>query len=263
MTHRRRRRARAALGIVCATCLLSASAATAQAPAVITGSVAYRERVTLSPEATLDVILEDVSKADAPAEVIAERRLTGLGQVPIRFELPFDPTRIVPDHRYNLRLRITDRGVLRFVSTEAHPVITGGHGTTVEALLQAAAGPPPMQQAPPALQNTRWRLVRLGETPVDAPPGPREPHLIFRGTSVLGATGCNTLRGGFVAGDQNAIEFQGLLSTQMACPTLTEIEKPFLLALGRARTWRIRNNQLELLDDKDVVVAQFEAHDQP
>jgi copper homeostasis protein (lipoprotein) len=107
----------------------------------IKGTVAYRERIALTPAAVLELTLEDVSKADAPAEVVARQSMSKLGQVPIRFELPYDPSRIVPRHTYNLRARITDRGAVRFISAQATPVLTGpGEQGEVRIMLRSAAG---------------------------------------------------------------------------------------------------------------------------
>lgn len=248
----------AAIGVICVLCGLAAAAA--QAPAVISGSVAYRERVALSADAVLEITLEDVSLADAPATVIAQRELTNIGQVPITFELPYDPTRIVANHRYNVRFRLSDRGALRFMSAEAHPVITGGHGTTVAAILHAVVVTPPVTQAAAPFQDRTWRLVRLGDRPVNVSPGPREPHLRFESTSsrVQGATGCNTVAGGYTV-DGETLTFQPLIATRMHCPDTMEIEQGLLKALGATRSWRIAKGRMELLGEQNQVLAQFEA----
>lgn len=230
----------------------------AQTPAAITGSVASREPVTLSPHAVLEVMLEDVSRADAAADVVAERQFTSIGQMPIRFELPFDPARIVANHRYNLRIRITEGGDLRFVSAEALPVLTGGHGTTVDAVLQSVGGSQPRRPPDIPLEDTTWRLVTLGGKPVEATRGPREPHFVLRSTSVTGATGCNSFRGSYSRNGE-ALQFKPLIATRMHCAEVMDIEKGLLQALGATRSWRTINGRLELVDERGLVVAQFEA----
>jgi uncharacterized lipoprotein YbaY len=117
----------------------------------ITGTVTYRERIALTPSAVLELTLEDVSKADAPAEVIARESMSKLGQVPIRFVLSYDPSRIVAGHRYNLRARITDRGALRFINAQATPVLTGtGEQGEVHIILRSVRGPGGRPPAPGA-----------------------------------------------------------------------------------------------------------------
>ena len=65
---------------------------TSEPPAVVTGTVTYRERIALSPQAVVEVKLEDVSRADAAAVTIGEQTITNPGQVPIDFEIEYDPS---------------------------------------------------------------------------------------------------------------------------------------------------------------------------
>ncbi len=105
-----------------------ASNSTAKAAHTVTGTVTYMVRMALSPSAIIDVSLEDVSKADAAATVIAERQIPlGDKQVPVPFELSFDPGRIDPSHQYSVRARILVDGDLRFASDTAYPVLTRGN----------------------------------------------------------------------------------------------------------------------------------------
>jgi len=90
---------------------------------VITGTAAYRARVILPAAAVFEATLEDVSRADAPAEVIARVRLDRLDPPPFRFRIPYDPAKIVPGHRYVVRGRITLNEVLRFTTDTAYPVL--------------------------------------------------------------------------------------------------------------------------------------------
>ena len=108
--------------------LLRFAAAGARAPSVVTGSVTYRPRIALPPDAVVRVRLEDVSLADAPATVLAEQTIRTQGrQVPIAFTLDYDPARIEPRHRYAVRAEIRDgSGHLLWVSDTVHPVLTQG-----------------------------------------------------------------------------------------------------------------------------------------
>jgi putative lipoprotein len=91
----------------------------------VTGTVTYLTRQALAPEARIRVTLEDVSRADAPSSVVVEQTIPAEGkQVPIPFQLRFDPAAIDPRHSYVLRAAITLEGQPILVSTEAHPVIT-------------------------------------------------------------------------------------------------------------------------------------------
>jgi len=92
------------------------------AAATVKGRIVYRQRIALSPHAVVTVRLEDVSKMDVAATVIAETTLNNPGQVPIAFALPYDPSRIEPGHRYALRVRIEEEGQLRFINTRSVPL---------------------------------------------------------------------------------------------------------------------------------------------
>ncbi|TGV30146.1 hypothetical protein EN811_29165, partial [bacterium M00.F.Ca.ET.168.01.1.1] len=84
------------------------------------GEATYRERIALPPNAVLSVQLADVSLADAPAAIIGERKVAPAGQVPIRFEIGFDPQVIRPNMTYALQARITIDDKLLFTTDTRH-----------------------------------------------------------------------------------------------------------------------------------------------
>ncbi len=106
--------------------------------AVVTGSVSYRQRIALPPDALLRVQLVDVSRADAPALVLSELVIYTHGrQVPLSFELAYGPVNIEAHHRYAVQARIEIGGRLRFINDQRYPVITQGAPSHVDMLLQA------------------------------------------------------------------------------------------------------------------------------
>jgi uncharacterized lipoprotein YbaY len=109
------------------------------AQTAVTGTVTYRERIALPPDAVVRVQLEDTSRADAPAVVIGEQVIDPMGrQVPIPFSIGYDPAQINPSGRYTLRARIENAaGDLLWTNTQAYPVITGGNPTSdIEVVVQ-------------------------------------------------------------------------------------------------------------------------------
>jgi uncharacterized lipoprotein YbaY len=106
-------------------------------PAAVTGTLTYRERIALPPDATATVVLADVSRADAPAITLAEQTISPAGQVPISFRLEYDPAAIDPRNRYVVRGTITAGGQLLFTTAQAYPVITQGAPSDVEVVLQS------------------------------------------------------------------------------------------------------------------------------
>ncbi len=96
----------------------------------VTGTVSYLPRIAMPPHAVLEVVLEDSSRAGAPAITLASQQAVfGDRQVPIPFELVYDAEQINPRHTYTLRARILVDGQLRFINTTHTPVITGGNPT--------------------------------------------------------------------------------------------------------------------------------------
>jgi uncharacterized lipoprotein YbaY/heat shock protein HslJ len=134
------------LSLVALTLFISAIPALGQEKAAIaevTGTVAYRQRSALPPDAVVQVRLEDVSRQDAPATVIAEEKIeTGGKQVPIPFLLRYDPARIEPSHSYHVRAMISSGGRMLFTSTSAYPVITRGAPAKVDIMVLPVAATP-------------------------------------------------------------------------------------------------------------------------
>jgi putative lipoprotein len=87
----------------------------------IDGSIWYRERIALPPGAEIRVLLEDVSRMDVPADVIASTRIQPQGGPPWDFSLAFDPAQLQERGRYVVRVRIEDAGRLLFINTESTP----------------------------------------------------------------------------------------------------------------------------------------------
>ena len=237
----------------------------------IQGTAAYRERIALPPTAAFEATLADVSRADAPADVIARTRLIPAGNPPIRFEIPVDLARIHPDRRYVVRGRILDGDRLVFTTDASYPVLTQGHGTTVAMMLRrAASGPstppgsptpstPPQPRSARPLEKTYWKANELDGKPVPAGGSTREVYILLGGAGrVGGSDGCNRIIGSYVlTGD--GIKFGGLAGTQMACPNTADTERGLRKALSEATRWSVAGDRLELFDATGGRLAQFEA----
>ena len=110
------------------------------ATAQIRGTATYRERIAMPADAIFDATLEDVTRADASADVIGRARIEKPGNVPIRFEISYDTSRIVQNHRYVVRARILSGGKLFFTTDQSYPVLTQGRSKEVSLLLRRASG---------------------------------------------------------------------------------------------------------------------------
>jgi copper homeostasis protein (lipoprotein) len=110
------------------------------------------------------------------------------------------------------------------------------------------------------LENTYWKLTRLGNAPVNVAPGTRELHFILQPASrrVSGFSGCNQLTGSYeLKGDR--LTFGQMAGTMMACPNGMDTERAFLDALQKASTTKITRQHLELFDTSGKFLARFEA----
>ena len=95
---------------------------------VVRGTVAYRQRIALPPGSVVEVTVQDISRADAPARRLGAQRITVKSgqQVPIAFEVAVDPDAIEAGHLYAAAARIYDaQGRLRFVNDTTYRVFAG------------------------------------------------------------------------------------------------------------------------------------------
>ncbi|KQB54768.1 hypothetical protein AQS70_20750 [Pseudomonas endophytica] len=105
------------------TALLGACSSMNSTPkATLDGEVYYLQRIALPPTATLEVSLQDVSLADAPAVTLAKQSGPIKGQVPLPFHLNYNPADVKPGHTYAVSARIEEDGKLLFISTEHNSV---------------------------------------------------------------------------------------------------------------------------------------------
>jgi len=223
--------------------------------------VTYTARIALPPDAAIDVRLEDVSLADAPAKLVAENIFAlGQNQVPVPFQLPYNPSEIQPSHRYCVRANITVDGNLLFTTTQLYPVLTNGASTDVALLLERVQNSPAKPAAAPnTLRGTKWMLIELDGKAV-APSGTNPAYFMLdpEGKSYSGSSGCNRLTGKFQL-DGDSLQLLGGAMTMMACPEpLMKQEQEFNKALTATGSYKLSGNVLELLAGKKVL-ARFSA----
>ncbi|MDE1195347.1 MAG: YbaY family lipoprotein [Pseudomonas sp.] len=91
-------------------------------PGTVDGEVFYLQRMALPPTAVLEVSLQDVSLADAPAQTLSSQKGPIKGQVPLPFHLTYDQKQVKPGHTYSVSARIEVDGKLLMISTERYTV---------------------------------------------------------------------------------------------------------------------------------------------
>ncbi len=96
--------------------------------AAITGSVTYGNTAALPAGAALTVELRDVSRADAPSDLIARQVIPHPGPPPTAFRLDYRRADIDPRNTYSISARVeTAEGKLLFINDTAYLVLTYGH----------------------------------------------------------------------------------------------------------------------------------------
>jgi putative lipoprotein len=201
------------------------------------------------------VRLEDVSRQDAAAEVVAESEVVTSGeQVPIPFTLEVDRSALDPRGQYGLRATIASGGTLRFTTTDFTPL--PAEGAEPELVVQPSARRAHLSEGRSGTSSS-WPVRRCSSPRAKA----RRPHLLLDAVEprLSGSGGVNRLTGRF---EQDRDELQlGLVATTMmaGAESLMQREQAFVSALAAVTGYRIAGSSLELLDGERVV-ARLEAH---
>ena len=171
----------------------------ASATSKVTGTITYRERIALSPDAVVEVKLSDVSLMDAPSITIEEQVIRNPGQVPIAFEIEYDPGEIDERFTYAIEVSITEDGDLLFIDDTAYDVITGDNPDHVDMVLVMVGGgfsePTP---AEPEMIETPAPIESVGVVVSESDP----PEYSLRIVSGL-PSGCVEFKGYDVSLDGN------------------------------------------------------------
>ncbi len=261
----------AAVGALASFVWLTADAVMAQ---TVTGTATYRERMALPPGAVLEATLEDVSRADAKAETIAQTRVTSPGNPPIAFTIEYDPAKILTDHRYVVRAKILVNEKLLFTTDTAAPVITGGRPTSVKLMMRRVGGgqtPPPPKPAgeplqgtapPPAspLTGTSWQLVKFqGGDGTTLTPDDRSKYTIEFGAGwrVTTRIDCNRGSGSWKSSGPNQLQFGPLALTRAQCPA-GSMHDQIVKQWANVRSYVIKDGHLFMSLMADGGIYEFE-----
>lgn len=207
----------------CMTARSPDASSEAEPTATLAGTVTYRVRIALPPDAVVTVRLLDVSLADAPSTVIAEQMIPVDGRsVPIPFALAYDADQIEARRRYVVRAEIHDaEGALRWTTDTAFPVLTNGAPSDgVEVRVVQVDTSAQQSGGGGTLMGSEWRLVHIVRPDGGAEtPGSDEALTItfeadggFRGRA-----DCNTHRGQYTLHDDGRLDIRQAVTTRAAC----------------------------------------------
>ncbi|MGA7461949.1 MAG: YbaY family lipoprotein [Candidatus Korobacteraceae bacterium] len=236
----------------------STSAQSTAAQPSVSGTVVYRERMALPPDAAIEVKLQDISGPKGTANTIAETVFgSGGKQVPIPFQISYNPADINPAHKYQVQANIRVNGKLMFTGVIPYLVITNGEPSQVALLLERAPEKP-AQPAGRKLTGTNWKLVQVNGQPAVAAEG-SEAHIFLEKKGMFsGSTGCNQMTGSFIA-SEGALQFTpGGMTMKMCAQPLMEQEQALVAAIKATTNYEIDGDALELLNGTQPL-AQFAA----
>ena len=123
------------------------------ADAAVTGTLSYRARIRLLPGAVVTTQLVNLTEGTT----IAEQTITTAGeQVSIPFTLSYNPSDILPGHRYVVKANIVVEDELRWTTAEDYPVITQRSPLTadVQLVMANSTKEPSIQPVPSESDST-------------------------------------------------------------------------------------------------------------
>jgi len=121
---------------IAAVLLALPAAALAQNTSSVTGTINFRQSVTIPNNAVVTIQLADASRQGAPATVLAQQSFSANGaQAPLPFSLQYDKGQITTTGIYIVQGNIKVDGQLRYTTTTAFRVITQGNPTTVGVMM--------------------------------------------------------------------------------------------------------------------------------
>jgi uncharacterized lipoprotein YbaY len=105
-------------------------------PTVVKGTLGYRGLVVFAADARVTVQLLDISQGDGTEVVLGEQVIAPAGrEVPLEFEVGYDPASIMPDGVYVVAGNMVADGELVYRTTTTKGVITRGQPTTAHLVL--------------------------------------------------------------------------------------------------------------------------------
>jgi putative lipoprotein len=107
----------------------------------VTGTVAFDQRVTVPPDATLNVRLVDASNVNQKAQTIASTTVSQLGRPPIAFAIEYEKGKIDSARNYTIEADIRQGTDVLFLTGGRYLVLTQGKGNHVDLVLIPARAP--------------------------------------------------------------------------------------------------------------------------
>ncbi|GAA0792555.1 YbaY family lipoprotein [Marinobacterium sediminicola] len=221
----------------------------------VSGQALYRERMIVPADSRLEVRLQDVSRADAPAVILDRVVRDNIASPPYPFSFKVAADQLQPGHSYSVSARITHNDRLLFITDSRYRVLAGEKDTDLMLVMKKVNE----ESTQARLQNTYWKLTALNGAVIELDKEQREPHLILKqGDRVQGFSGCNQFMGQFTQ-TENSLYFGPIAGTMRACVPSIDYEHRFLQLLQGEVNWSIDGEQLHLSNPANDLRATFQA----
>jgi putative lipoprotein len=218
----------------------------------ISGSAAYRERIALPPDATVIVTLEDVSRADAIADKLAEERFATEGaQVPIPFTITVDRSALDARFSYSVRVQVRDpEGALMWTTDTAHLVPGNPDSDAVDLgtlrLVRVERDSSQRPTGADAITGIEWIVEDIdGRGIVERA---RATILLGADGTIAGQAPCNRYTGGYEL-DGTTFSTRDIAVTARACAEPIAVQEIEFLAILRSAS------ELRVGDDGRLVIS--------
>lgn len=227
-------------------------AVTASSSVTVTGSAAYRERIALPPDATVVATLEDISRADAPAETLAETSFSTQGaQVPIPFTLTVERSALDARFTYSVRVTIRDaQGELMWTTDTVNRVPGSPDGDSVDLgtlrLVRVEQAPSPQAVGSSEVTGIEWVVESIGGREVVDKARPTIQ--LGDDGNIAGQAPCNRYTGSYER-EGTSFKTGDIAVTARACLEPIAVQEVEFLAILRSAT------ELELNDDGRLVIS--------
>ena len=253
VSRRTDRDGRLAMGLLLASLVGVGSPALAGS---LEGIATLKVSMPVPADALVEVQLQQLGAADAPAVLLGKARFKAGSGAPFPFRIPYVEGMVQPGHRYSVRAVISEAGRLLFSSDTVQPVFQGSSAALQLQLM-------PVGDAP--LRGVIWLQAPAASLAVSAQAARQEVQLRLDplSPSVSGSADCNRLEGSYrLEGDR--LRFGAIDTTVLRCePEVMADELRLLNDLQRVRGWRFVDRYFEMLDDTGTLLLKLETRPQP
>ncbi|SDE13164.1 putative lipoprotein [Salipiger thiooxidans] len=241
---------RGGLALIGVCCALAGGAAVAE-PAELPVIVRLADGATLPPDATLEVSLLDVSRADAPSVTISERDYK-ISELPVEIRLPYDSDKIDERMSYIVSGKVAVGDTVLLRTTTAYSALTREAPERPEIELEQVA----TLAATPRISGVEWAAFEIGGRMLVAEDPPTIAFLDDGSFSMYG--GCNTFRGKAEMGNGTLRIREPFAGTKRLCPEpRMELEKTMVDALNATRGYVRVDNRLSLTNEAGVTTLRL------